>query len=197
MAAAASLETLHDPARAAALLDPMRRRLLVELREPDSASGLARRLELPRQVLNYHLRELEKHRLVELVEERRKGNCIERVVRATARSYVITPEAMGELAADPAAVADRFSSAYLVATAAGIISDVAVLREKAAAAGKSLATLAVEGEVRFASATARAEFADQLGAAFARLIAKYHDETGPGGRTFRFVIAGYPKRRKA
>ena len=93
----AALAVIRDPVQAAALLQPERLRLLEALGEPDSASGLARRFELPRQRLNYHLKELEKAGLVELVEERRKGNCIERVVRATARRYVISPEVLGEI----------------------------------------------------------------------------------------------------
>ena len=59
---------------------------------PDSASGLARKLEMTRQKLNYHLREMEKQGLVELFEEKKKGNCTERLVRATARSYLLRPE---------------------------------------------------------------------------------------------------------
>ena len=44
-----------------------------------------------------HLHELEKEGFVEFVEQRPKGNCLERVVRATARSYVISPAALGLL----------------------------------------------------------------------------------------------------
>ena len=55
---------------------------------------LAERIGLARQRVNYHLKTLEKHGLVELVDERRKGNCMERVLRATAASYVISPAAL-------------------------------------------------------------------------------------------------------
>ena len=92
-APAQPLDVIRSPASAAAALDPQRQELLLHLREPDSASGLARRLDLPRQRINYHLRVLEEAGLVELVEERRKGNCMERVVRATARAFMISPEA--------------------------------------------------------------------------------------------------------
>jgi hypothetical protein len=51
--------------------------------------------------VNYHLRELETQGLVELVEERRRGNCVERIVRATAKSYVVSAEALATLASDP------------------------------------------------------------------------------------------------
>src|SRR5262250_3074362 len=101
-------------------------RILEQLAEPDSAAGVARRLKLPRQQISYHLRELEHAGLVELVEERRKGNCLERVVRA--------------------------------------IRDLAVLCGRAEKAGKRLSTMALEVEVRFASAEARNGFAEELAA---------------------------------
>src|SRR5262245_64522061 len=104
--------------QAAALLQPERIRLLEALGEPDSAAGLARRLDLPRQRLNYHLKELERVGLVELVEERRRGNCLERVVRATARAYVISPEVIGRLGTTGADEPDRFSALHLVHVAA-------------------------------------------------------------------------------
>jgi len=187
-----ALDLIQDARIAAAMLDPLRLRLLSELRDPDSASGLARRLRIPRQKINYHLRELEKRRLVELVEERRRGNCTERMLRATARAYVISPDVLGPLAADPEKIQDRFSSAYLVAVAARTIRDLGALRSKAEGAGKKLATLTLEAEVRFASAADRNAFAEELAAQVARLAAKYHNQGAPGGRSFKFVVAGYP-----
>ena len=192
MSATASLSLLREPERAASLLNPLRIQLLGYLRQPDSASGLARRLELPRQRVNYHLRELEKQGLVELVEERKKGNCVERVLQASARSYLISPEVLGELAADPGELKDRFSSAYLAATAARALSDLGVLRARADAAGKRLATLTLESEVRFASASARESFAQELSEAVASLVAKYHDEESARGRRFKLLLGVYP-----
>lgn len=194
---AGTLDVISSPGRAATLLDPLRLRLLEGLREPDSAAGLARRLRLPRQRVNYHLRELEKQRLVELVGRRRRGNCTARLLRATARAYVISPAALGGVAADPEAVRDRFSASYLMAVAARALEDVAGLEARARQAGKRLATLTLETEVRFASAAARARFADELAGALARLTAKYHDGGAPGGRAFRFVIAGHPATKKS
>jgi DNA-binding transcriptional ArsR family regulator len=186
------LDVIAEPGRAAALLHPLRLEILEQLREPDSASGLARRLHLPRQKVNYHLRELEKEELVELVEERRKGNCVERVVRASARYYLINPATLGHLAADPDKIQDRFSSAYLVAVAARAIGDLAVLRERAEKAGRRLATFSLQTQVRFASAAARNAFTEELTNALARLVAQYHDEKAPGGRRFQLFLGSYP-----
>lgn len=187
-----ALQVVRDPVPAAALLDPTRQRLLAHLREPDSATGLARRLRVPRQRINYHLRALERAGLVELVEERRKGNCLERVVRASARAFVISPEALGALGPSAESAGDRLSSAYLVAAAGRAIRDVASLEARARAEGNRLATLTLEAEVRFAGPEARAAFAEELADAVARLAAKYHDERAPGGRPFRLLAAVHP-----
>ena len=189
---AASVHIIADSDRAAAALHPLRLRILGELGDAESAAGLARRLGIPRQLVNYHLRQLERDGLVETVGERKKRNCTERLVKAVARSYLISPAAFGSLAAHPDHVADRASSAYLVAVAARLISEVAEQRSAAERAGKRLATMTVETEVRFATPAAQSAFADELTQAMAAVVAKYHDDVTPGGRRYRFIIGGYP-----
>ena len=192
MAHPAPLDVVRSAESAAALLDPTRQRLLAHLREPDSATGLGRRLRLPRQRINYHLKVLEGAGLVELVEERRKGNCLERVVRATARAFIISPEALGELGPTRELAADRLSSTYLMAAAGRTIQDVALLESKAKQEGKRVATLTLEADVRFASAETRAKFAEELADAVARIAARYHDDRAPAGRRFRLLAAVHP-----
>ena len=190
---AAALQIIQDPQKAGILLQGPRLKLLSELAVGSSAAGLGRKLGVPRQKLNYHLRELEKEGFIELVEERRKGNCMERIVRATAQSYVIGPQAMGLLGETPAEAVDRFSVAFLIATAARIIRELTNLALKARRAGKRVATPdAPDAEIRFRSAESRNEFAEELTAAVAALAAKYHDEHSEGGRRFRLVAAAYP-----
>jgi DNA-binding transcriptional ArsR family regulator len=187
-----SLALLRRPEEVAVMLPEPRVRLLEELQRPDSAAGLSRRLGIPRQKLNYHLRELEDSGLVELVEERRRGNCVERVLRASARRYVISPEVLGSLGEDPDEVRDHFSSSYLVAVATRAIRDVAELRQLADEAGKKLPTMTLESELRFATAADRNAFAKELTDAVAHLIVKYHDAESPEGRAFRLLLAAYP-----
>ncbi|WP_281689322.1 ArsR/SmtB family transcription factor [Pseudonocardia thermophila] len=58
---------------------PVRARILTELATaPGSASSLARTLGIPRQKINYHLRQLEEHGIVQLIEERRRSGLTER-----------------------------------------------------------------------------------------------------------------------
>ena len=189
---AATVHVIEETERAASVLHPIRLRILGELREAESAAGLARRLGIPRQLVNYHVRQLETDGLVETVGERKKRNCTERLVKAVAKSYVISPSAFGPLAAHPDHVGDRASSAYLVAVAARLISEIADHRDGAERAGKRLATMTIEADVRFATPAAQAEFAEELTNAVAALVAKYHDETTANGRRFRFVAGAYP-----
>ncbi len=183
---------IEDPAAAEASLDPIRSRLLAALAEPGSATTLAARVGLPRQKVNYHLRSLERHGLVELVEERRKGNVTERVLRATASSYVISPAALADVEPDPGRSPDRLSARWLLAVAARLVRDAGDLITGSARAGKPVATFAMDGTVRFASAAQRAAFAEELAQAVTALVARYHDDGAPRGRDHRVVVALHP-----
>lgn len=193
---AAALQVIQSSASAEKLLKPERLRMLQLLAEPASATGLAKQLKLPRQTVNYHLREMEKEGFVELVAERPKGNCMERIVRATARAYVISPLALGAMGADAGEVRDQFSAAYLISAASRAIRDVSTLRHRADKTGKKIATLTVETEIRFADSKARQEFAEELTNAVACLVMKYHNEQAEGGRSFRLLVGGYPAIKK-
>jgi DNA-binding transcriptional ArsR family regulator len=183
---------IEDPAAAEVSLDPVRARLLAELVEPGSATMLAAKVGLPRQKVNYHLRTLEQHGLVELVEERRKGNVNERLMQATAASYVISPTALSAVQPDPARSPDRLSARWLLAVSARLVRDVGTLITGATKAKKRLATFALDGEVRFATAADRAAFAEELATCMTQLVAKYHDEQAEGGRPHRVIVALHP-----
>jgi DNA-binding transcriptional ArsR family regulator len=183
---------IEDPAAAEASLDPIRAALLAALAEPASAAALAARVGLPRQKVNYHLKALERHGLVELVGERKKGNMTERVMRATAASYVISPLALAAVQPDPDRSRDQLSARWLLALAARLVRDLGTLITGAAKARKPLATYALDGEVRFASAADRAAFIEELTRGVSGLISKYHDPSAKGGRDHRVVVAVHP-----
>ncbi len=185
------LEVIADPAIAVAALDPVRARVLAVLAEPGSASSVAAAIGLTRQQVNYHLRALESHGLVELVEERQRRGLVERVMQSTARTYLVSPAAFGDSAVDPTRT-DQLSSQYLIAVAARIIREVSDLARAADHAGKPLATLAMDTEIRFASAADRAAFSAELADSVTALAAKYHDERAARGRWHRVFVGAHP-----
>lgn len=196
MVSVQDLAVIDDVGEALAALDPVRAKILNELSSPGSATSVAKALGLTRQKVNYHLRTLEERGLVQLVEERPRRGLTERVVVASARSYVMSSVVLGVNACDKQAVsrlsANRLSSTYLVALGARIVREVAALARSAEEANKPLATLAIDTEIRFASAKDRAAFTTELAEAVTTLAAKYHQEQAPRGRWHRLVVAAHP-----
>ena len=191
------IQVIDDPAAATVALEPMRSRLLSELAAPASAATLAARIGLARQKVNYHLRALESHGLVQLAEKRKWGGLTERLLVATAASYVVSPSALGPVAMDPHREVDRLSASYLIALGARVVREVGDLVRRATKAGKRLATLAVDTEVRFRSPADRAAFTAELAEALTKLVSKYHDESAPGGRAHRLVVVAHPLPQKS
>jgi DNA-binding transcriptional ArsR family regulator len=186
------LDVIDDPEVAAVALDPIRGKILALLSELGSSTTVAAALGLSRQQVNYHLRILEAHELVRLVEERPRRGLTERIVQATARHYIVSPEALGANAADIAR-ADRLSSRYLIALGARMVREVADLARGADRTAKPVATLAIDTEIRFASAADRAAFTTELADAVNQLAARYHDERASGGRWHRLIVAAHPR----
>ena len=173
------VEVIERPEAARAALDPTRARLLRELATPHSAASLAAKLGIPRQKLNYHLRQLEAHGLVELHDTRTHGGLTERVLAATAEAFFVDPAlGGGEIGGD------RLSARYLIAVAARAVREVGRLARHG-----PVATLTIDTEIGFATPQDRAAFADELTAAITQLAAKYHHDDG---RPHRLVVAAHP-----
>lgn len=186
------LEVIQEPGAAVVALDPVRARLLAELREPASATALAARVGLTRQKVNYHLRQLEAHGLVEPAGTRQWGGIVERLMVASAGAYLVSPDALGLAAGDPTRMRDRLSAAYVVALAARIVREVGGMAREAARLDTRLPVLGLDADVRFRSPADRAAFAEELTATVTRLVAKYHDADAPDGRWQRLTATIHP-----
>jgi DNA-binding transcriptional ArsR family regulator len=164
-------------------LAPLRQAVLEQLREPLSATEVAARLGETRQRVNYHVRALERGGLVELVEERPRRGCVERVVRATADAVVVEPTVVGSVGAQ-----GRFAADALLENGARLVRDVAAARKAADERGQRLLTFAIEAEVGFEHPSDLERFADALADRIAELAA----ELGPGRRRYRVIVGGHP-----
>ena len=192
-----SVQLVHDPRHAAMLASPIRQRILEALDEPASASVLAERLGLARQLVAYHTRQLETHGYVELVREEQRRGCTERILRRAARYLVASNAVFGRAGLDPARMRDKFSSEYLLALAERMTREVGEAQAAADARDVRLPTLSSEVEIRFRSPDERQAFAEELIDGIARLVAKYHDDSHPDGRSYRLVLGAYPIRKRS
>jgi DNA-binding transcriptional ArsR family regulator len=195
----ASFGVVQDRGRAAALLvHPLRLKILEALERPDSASGVARRMRLPRQTVNYHVRALARANFLERAGRRKRRRLFEQCYVATARGYLLSPELLGGLAADPGRTLDRLSADYLLAVASTVQGELGRVAEAAQQAGKRLATLSMNTQIRFTSAEQRARFAAELQRATADVVRRHSapfmaEDRSPGtGRPFRLVLGCYP-----
>jgi DNA-binding transcriptional ArsR family regulator len=186
------IHVIEDPQAASVALDPVRSLLLSEMAVPASAATLAARVGLTRQKINYHLNALEAHGLVQLAEERKWGGLTERLLVANATSYVVSPGALGPSAADPSRAVDRLSASYLIALGARVVRELGGLVRRATQTGKRLATLSIDAEIRFRSASERAAFSHELTLAVTQLVSKYHDPSDPKGRMHRLLVLAHP-----
>jgi DNA-binding transcriptional ArsR family regulator len=179
---------ITDPAAVEVALDPARAAVLAALGEPGSAATVAAAVGSTRQKVNYHLKALEAHGLVEPAETRTWGGITERIVRRVARQIVVAPDVAQSVGIDPEQVADRLSAAYLVAVNARAVAEVGAV-EAAAPEGARVPTLTIDTVIGFASPDDRAAFAAELQAAVTSLAARYHHDDG---RPHRLTVSSYP-----
>jgi hypothetical protein len=104
---------------------------------------------------------------------------------------------LGLVAVEPHRELDRLSASYLIALGARVVREVGDLVRRAKEASKRQATLSMDTEVRFRSATDRAAFSNELTEAITKLVSKYHDESAPGGRAHRLVVVAHPLPQKS
>jgi DNA-binding transcriptional ArsR family regulator len=171
------------------LLHPLRIDILESLRTPASAASVARVLQLPRQKVNYHLKELERAGFVREVEARRSGNFIETLYVAVARTFIVSPEATWSDPARADALRHQHALERLVDVGARLQRDAIALLDRAAFDGEEIASACVEADVHFADEADRAAFIDEYFTMLRDLCAKYGARRG---LPYRVVVAAHP-----
>ena len=163
---------LADAAAVEVALDPIRASILDALTEPGSAATVAAAVGSTRQKVNYHLKALEAHGLVEWAGERAWGGIAERIVRRSAPP-VVAPDVAGA-AIDPKWVADRL----------GCVSDWWALGpcrgrgDRQQRRLERLSTLTVDTVIGFRSPEDRAALATDLQSAVAHWLPDTTTTTG-------------------
>jgi DNA-binding transcriptional ArsR family regulator len=192
------LECVSELERANVLLEALRLRILELAAEPSSASELAGRLSLPRQRVNYHVRELARAGFLRPAGRRRKRNMFEQRYVAAARGFLLSPELLGGVGANWRTVSDTASAAYLLALSAQLQSDVTRVWRQATDENKKIATLSIRSQFRFESPRQREAFTRALSEAVSSVISRYTSpnlkpDGGPAsGRPYRLVLGCYP-----
>ena len=187
--------TITSAKQASTLLQhPLRLRIMAAARVPVSAAQLARDLGETRQRLNYHVRALARHGLLEPAGQQRKRNMVEQQYVASASGYLLAPALLGDLVSQAGEAHESGSAAQLASLFARAHSDVAAVVDAATQAGLRVRTTALDRALHFENAQQRAQFADELSAAIEDLIDEYTPDAKTAGasRPFRLVLGLYP-----
>jgi DNA-binding transcriptional ArsR family regulator len=168
---------------------PFRQEILEALSTRSSAVELARRYDMSRQRIGYHMRALQRAGLIEEAGERPVRGLTEKLYRARPMAWVLSPAERGP----SERLKDRFSWATLTNLAARTLWDLVRLRRKADVVGKRLATLALEAELHFDTPAERKAFTGELLDAVERVVRKHERPRSDTSRAFRLVLGAYPK----
>ena len=186
----AAVAIVEQPEQIQALTHPLRQDVIEALREPDSAAGVARVLERPRQQVNYHLKELARLGLVRPAGERRKGNFIEQLYQAAARRFLVSPRFGCDQAQLAAALRDQIALSNLAELGERLQTDAAALIDQAIRDGGEVPSATAVAEVRFAGANERGAFLAAYTEALRALLTRYGSDAG---EAYRVTLAAYPE----
>ena len=193
MANTAPVGVIRDAPKAGALLKPLRREILTHARTPVSAAGIAAAMKRPRQLINYHVRELARAGFLKRAGRVRKRGLFEQRYVVSAQAFVLAPELLGAMDATAAtATADKASASYLLMLATRLQKELSESWRKAEAEGTSLPLLSLDTEFGFASSAHRARFATALTEAITRLVAEHTVARKDCNERYRLVVGCYP-----
>lgn len=199
----APVGVIRDAPRAGVLLKPLRREILARAQTPASAATIAAAMGKPRQVINYHVRELAKAGFLKRAGRVQKRGLVEQRYVVTAKAFVLSPEMLGDLdaCAGHQATTDKASASYLLMLATRLQKELSESWRKAEAAGAPLPLLSLDTEFGFASAAHRARFASALTHAITKVVADHTvtpsraagpSTPGPASNRYRLVLGCYP-----
>lgn len=187
---------VEDAETARTLLHPLRSRILEHLREPASATEVARQLGLPPTRINHHVRKLYAAGLLRRAGTRRVRNLTEVLYVAQARTFVLaerlTPGGgrRGSVRKDEA----RRPLRNLVALGERLAGDSLQLLDEVAWDEREVSLFATAVDLSFADAFSRAAFLADLLESVKTLREKYGaDRAAPPSERYRTVIACYPE----
>jgi DNA-binding transcriptional ArsR family regulator len=191
-------EYVAEMPRATALLHPLRLRILQALDQPDSASGVARRLMLPAQKVNYHVRKLAGARFIKCISEISLRKNAERRYRKTAQAYVLSPELLGENGFPESGAMAAFTPSQLIGVLAFAQSELGRAIRSAEGCDERFHALAIHTPIRLEHDELRAQFTEELRQAVAEIVARYSViesdgcELGGAPHSSRLILCCYP-----
>jgi DNA-binding transcriptional ArsR family regulator len=187
------VSVVEDPEQVAVLAHPIRVAILNALREPNSASGVARAIGESRQKTHYHVKALLDAGLIRPTQELRSGGFVEQLYESVARSFLVSPRLAwtGDRRVD--ALRSQLPLEHLVHLGETLQREATALLDRAAFDAEDIPCATVDASVRFKDEETRSAFITEYMAALKPLLKKYGSQRGS---EFRVAIAVFPTEGK-
>ncbi|MFC7373131.1 winged helix-turn-helix domain-containing protein [Fictibacillus iocasae] len=179
-----------EPEQAAAMLHPVRSALISLLKEPASATELAKEMNESPQKLNYHLKALEKVGLVYRAGTRNVRNLVEVLYQVAGKSFVLS-DSLGMPQETIQKLKDQSALAHVLAFTEKIKSDTAALMEQADE--EEVPTAIMEAVIQLSSKQQRNQFMKEYSELLKKLIQHYQARENEQSVPYQVSIAVYPR----
>ena len=172
------------------LADPVRIEMIERLFDPASVTELAEAMNVPRTRLYHHVRLLEEAEMIRVVETRRRGAILEKVYRATAKTYRPSEKFLAE--SPPGQFAAAVVDPLLAWTRADVVRSVAEGRVTFGKAVEHGRRAIMTRHVVVLSPERRHQLITEMRA----LLGRYQDDD-PVGEPVAAMVLVYPSSRSA
>lgn len=178
------------PEQAAALLHPIRSEIVAALKEPSSATEIAKGLNETPQKINYHLKTLEKVGLVQRVGTRNVRNLVEVLYQAVAKTLIFS-ESLGLSPEAAQKLKDQQALAHVLSLTETMKRDALQLMEKAEE--EQIPSAVLQAKVSLTTPEERNQFINEYFSLLHQLVEKYQSTTSQPGHEYQVSLAVYPR----
>ena len=189
-----SLFLIQSPQQAKALFKPIRLEILQQLGEARTCTNLAEVFNTSPQKIYYHIKILQQSGLVIKVREERVRGVMEGYYRASARSYMLSPEMVHQLGGAEMA-RQQLSLGNLLNLAGQMQAELAALSQE----DDEIPSIGLSAQIALNNPEDRTAFMAELQESIQQLAEKYGARQEPPphpGNIFRLVLACYPTQMK-
>ncbi|WP_028778473.1 ArsR/SmtB family transcription factor [Shimazuella kribbensis] len=177
------------PEQASALINPLRAEILAQLKQPSSATEVAKKLNETPQRINYHLKTLQRVGLVTKVGSRQVRNLVEVLYQSIAKTFLLA-ETLSISKETIQKIKDQGSLLHLIHTSERMKKDALMLMEQSDE-NEVIPSASLQMQVNLAHESIREQFVEDYVSLVKDLVERYHSEkqkTHP----YQVVLSVYP-----
>jgi DNA-binding transcriptional ArsR family regulator len=177
------------PEQASALINPLRGEILAQLKQPGSATEVAKKLNETPQRINYHLKTLQKVGLVTKVGSRQVRNLVEVLYQSIAKTFLLA-ETLSISKETIQKIKDQGSLLHLIHTSERIKKDALLLMEQSDE-NEVIPSASLQMQVNLENETTREQFVEDYVSLVKDLVKKYQSNKQQA-HPYQVILSVYP-----